>query len=42
MMDYTFIYNEYSYCHDCKCWHSSYDKCADVQKDRVNKLKRNT
>lgn len=32
----TFMYM-YSYCKDCKCWHSKYDKCTDVQRDRANK-----
>lgn len=30
---------EYSYCKDCKCWHSVYDKCSDVQKRKKLKDK---
>lgn len=32
---------EYSYCNDCKCWHSRFDDCADVQADRAANLKNN-
>lgn len=34
----TFIYM-YSYCKDCGCWHSKYDNCADIQKDKASKNK---
>ena len=28
---------EYGYCKDCKCWHSKFDKCSDVQADKARK-----
>ena len=37
MGKYTFIDIEYGYCRDCKCWHSKFDDCADVQRDKANK-----
>lgn len=33
----VYIYMEYSYCKNCQCWHSKYDNCTDVQKDKLNK-----
>ena len=38
-MNNTLLDIEYGYCRDCKCWHSKYDKCSDIQNDRLNKDK---